>query len=125
MTKSGIIRILLILIVFNLIVYYYGNAPAEQHIYFSIAIFALFAIIDLFFPGKTIITIENTAVTFKSNGMVTANFDLNDIEKVEISNDMCNKVLLVSTKDNLKFGISASGYSDEDIEKIIHALNKT
>ena len=124
MTKSGIIRVLLFLVVLNLMVYYYDEAPAERLIYFSIAILGLFALTSILFPGKSVITIENSAVTFLSNGMVTANFDLNDVETVELSNDKCNRLLLVSTKDNLKFGMPTSGYSNEDIKNIIKALKK-
>ena len=124
MTKRGIIRILLMITAFNLVAYYYGQTPVERLVYFSIAIFVFFAITDLLFPGKSIIAIENNAVTFTSNGMVTANFDLDEVEKVELSNEMCQKFLLVNTKDGLKFGISTSGYSDADVEKIIRALEK-
>jgi len=124
MTRRGMIRILVFLIAINIAAYYYEGAPSERLLYFSMAILVLFAIMNLLFPARSVITIEENAVTFENNGMVTANFHLDDVEEVELGSEKCNRLLLVSTKDKLKFGIPASGYSDEDITKIVNALSR-
>ena len=124
LTKSGITRILLILVTLNLIFYLYGKAPVEQLIYVSLAMLGVIVSINILVPGKTIITINDDAVTIENGGMVTGNFNLSDVENVE-NKDKYNNQLIVSTKDNLKFSVPKSGFSDEEITNIINVLRRT
>lgn len=111
-----------LIVVVGIHLYIHLDFNYQTLFYNFIIVIAILFLGNIIFPPKTIISIQDNAVTVTSSGMVTANFQLDEITEAFYTETRFLNHIMVKTKDNLIFQIPATGFDKTEISQIINAL---